>query len=204
MISGVYMIRCVKTGHCYIGSSRNIKKRWERHRNECTNNNHHNSWLQRAWVKYGAGAFEFLVLEECGENRVEREQHHMDACGKNLKNASKLAHCAETTPKKRRQSSITAKRLHKEGRWGYKSWRPGTAEKVALIASQTHKGRKRPPSTVAKLQKLQARLWKDPEHRKAHKAACAKFAKNHWTPERRLAQAERLRQINQRSSRCGT
>lgn len=202
MISGVYMIRCVKTGHCYIGSSRNIRKRWERHRNECANNNHHNSWLQRAWIKYGAEAFEFLVLEECGENRVEREQHYMDSCGKNMKNASKLAHCAETTPKKRRQSSITAKRLIAEGRFGPACITPEMRFRISAAVSKAKKGTKHKPESIEKMRVSQARVKKDLKNKAHHKRRCEEHARVYWTPERRAEQA--ARRAKQGDIRWGT
>jgi len=42
-------------------------------------NKHHNTYLQRAWNKYGAQAFTFEVIEECPiEKLAEREQYWHD------------------------------------------------------------------------------------------------------------------------------
>src|SRR5258708_4443042 len=63
-ICGVYQIKCVETGEKYIGSSWDIGKRWSQHRFQLRRGRHSSDALQCAWNKYGAGAFEFSVLEE--------------------------------------------------------------------------------------------------------------------------------------------
>jgi hypothetical protein len=64
-VSGVYQIRNKINGHCYVGSAINIGKRWLEHTSELNRNKHGNRHLQFAWNKYGAGAFEFSILETC-------------------------------------------------------------------------------------------------------------------------------------------
>ena len=63
--SGIYGIKNALNGKIYIGSSNNIKIRWCNHKNALNHQRHDNGYLQRAWNKDGAGAFEFLILEEC-------------------------------------------------------------------------------------------------------------------------------------------
>lgn len=76
----VYVIRCTTNGKVYIGSSKNTKKRWYRHKSSLANGIHHCSHLQRAWGKYGPSAFCFECLEvltsEVGLR--EREQFWID------------------------------------------------------------------------------------------------------------------------------
>lgn len=60
---GIYSIRNKFNGKQYIGSSVNIRKRWNAHRKCLLGGTHHSTKLQRAWTKYGSDAFEWLVLE---------------------------------------------------------------------------------------------------------------------------------------------
>ncbi len=61
--SGVYQILCIPTGKIYIGSTVNLRNRWEIHRRSLRCNKHRNIFLQRAWNKYGEAHFEFSILE---------------------------------------------------------------------------------------------------------------------------------------------
>ena len=71
---GIYAIYCIADDKLYIGSSKNIKRRWTRHRAELANNRHCNIHLQRAWTKYGKHLFTFHVLEHCLlEHQYDRE-----------------------------------------------------------------------------------------------------------------------------------
>jgi group I intron endonuclease len=63
-ISGIYAIRHAETGKVYIGSSINIKQRWNAHKSALQKNIHDNEHLQNAWNKYGKEAFVFEILEE--------------------------------------------------------------------------------------------------------------------------------------------
>lgn len=80
--SGIYQILCVPTGKVYIGSSVNIRRRWTQHREMLDRRyvkSHENTYLQHAWDKYGAEAFEFLVLEYCAPDQlIAREQYWID------------------------------------------------------------------------------------------------------------------------------
>lgn len=74
-LSGIYAIVNRLDGKRYIGSAVDLKSRWRLHRRELNRGVHCNSKLQRAWVKHGAAAFGFIILENCP--RVEllaREQ----------------------------------------------------------------------------------------------------------------------------------
>lgn len=79
-VVSVYVIRCITNGKVYIGSSKNTKKRWYRHKSSLVEGKHHCIHLQRAWDKYGSGAFCFEYLEvltsEVGLR--EREQFWID------------------------------------------------------------------------------------------------------------------------------
>lgn len=79
--SGIYQIRHTASGKCYVGNSADIARRWGHHRSDLKKGAHHSSYLQRAWNKHGADAFEFLVLEHvpCLDDLVAREQFWINA-----------------------------------------------------------------------------------------------------------------------------
>jgi group I intron endonuclease len=67
MKSGVYIIRNVVNGKVYVGSSIQIRKRWNEHRNQLRKHRHPNPILQKAWNRYGEAQFEFGILEEVAD-----------------------------------------------------------------------------------------------------------------------------------------
>lgn len=78
--SGIYKIVNTATGDTYVGSAVKLSYRWSRHKWALNAGKHHNTHLQRAWQKYGCGAFEFVVVETCDvEDLIPREQHAIDA-----------------------------------------------------------------------------------------------------------------------------
>lgn len=78
--SGIYQIRHVASGRVYVGSALHIEKRWRDHRRQLAEGNHHSSKLQRAWLKHGASAFQFEVVEPNVPklSLTQREQHWID------------------------------------------------------------------------------------------------------------------------------
>ena len=76
----IYRIVRITDGVCYVGhTSQTPKVRWNAHALLLRRKKHHSAYLQNAWIKYGADAFRFEVVEECNEtNKVEREQYWID------------------------------------------------------------------------------------------------------------------------------
>lgn len=70
MVSGVYQIKNLVNNKVYVGSSVNVRKRWNRHMKDLRENKHHSVHLQRAWTKYGAQRFSFEILEECSKGEL--------------------------------------------------------------------------------------------------------------------------------------
>jgi group I intron endonuclease len=62
MKSGIYRIKNTINNKSYIGSTKNITKRWSWHRLALKKGVHHASHLQRAWNKYGEDSFVFEFL----------------------------------------------------------------------------------------------------------------------------------------------
>lgn len=64
----IYAIRHIKSGKRYVGSSCQWTQRRSTHKYQLNAGIHHCVYLQNAWNKYGADAFEFVVLEELSTN----------------------------------------------------------------------------------------------------------------------------------------
>ena len=68
---GIYCIRNTINNKRYIGCSRNISKRLNRHKNLLMSNKHFNYKLQNDFNTYGIDSFEFLILLECENDKLE-------------------------------------------------------------------------------------------------------------------------------------
>ncbi len=75
---GIYKITNKINGHCYIGQSRNIDKRWRDHKIASHNKNDkgYNYPLYQAFRKYGIDNFSFEVIEECSINLLNEKEHY--------------------------------------------------------------------------------------------------------------------------------
>ena len=73
-ISGVYKITNNITGDLYIGSSKDIKRRWAQHRYLSQWKLHPSSKLYLAMAQYGVNNFTFNIIEET-DSLKEREQY---------------------------------------------------------------------------------------------------------------------------------
>jgi len=70
---GIYKITNLVNGKVYIGQSRDIEKRWNKHRWAS-----HNSHLRAALDKYGFENFSFEILEETTQDTLnEREEYYV-------------------------------------------------------------------------------------------------------------------------------
>jgi hypothetical protein len=77
--SGIYKITNVINNKFYIGSSVNIRTRWNEHKNDLKKSFHGNIYLQRSHDKYGMEFLTFEILEECEpKNCIKREQYFID------------------------------------------------------------------------------------------------------------------------------
>ena len=78
--SGVYALVHRRSGGAYVGSARQITKRWGEHVGLLNSGRHHAPRLQDLWLLDGPGAFAFVVLEQCVvEALVEREREWIGA-----------------------------------------------------------------------------------------------------------------------------
>lgn len=78
MACGIYAIVNKNKDKWYLGSSKDIHKRFARHLWELRQGVHHSVHLQRAFNKYGEGAFELQIVEYClEEDLLERESLYL-------------------------------------------------------------------------------------------------------------------------------
>ena len=84
---GIYKIENKINGKVYIGQSNNIEKRWSEHISALNNDRHANSYLQRAWKKYGRENFEFSILETMDNTDMlnKREIYWIDYYGSHIR-----------------------------------------------------------------------------------------------------------------------
>jgi group I intron endonuclease len=108
MISGIYKIRNIVNGKCYIGSSKNIHKRLLTHRNNLCKGTHKNKHLQNAWNLYGDTSFVFEIVELTNK-LFEVEQHYLNT-ESNLYN---IAVCADNPTRNRKLTEEHKSKLRK-------------------------------------------------------------------------------------------
>ena len=78
-ISGVYKITNTITGDFYIGSSKNVKKRWAAHKWSSRWKRFPNNPMYQDMQKYGVDKFEFEILAEVEEDSLkEKEQQFIE------------------------------------------------------------------------------------------------------------------------------
>lgn len=107
MKSGIYSIVNRTTGKIYIGSSKDIDRRFKEHKSELNRGIHSNGRLQNAWNKYSESDFEFNIVELCDiDNLLIREVFYVNkfnslsrVCGFNIETPGRPV-LSEATKKK--------------------------------------------------------------------------------------------------------
>lgn len=109
---GVYRITHIESGRYYIGSSKHISVRFGQHRSALDLGRHHSAYLQSLWLKHGADAFSFDVVErhKTWDAALDSEQCHLDANFKSEKclNMSCKARMPVLSPDVMRRARETA------------------------------------------------------------------------------------------------
>lgn len=78
-ICGIYKITNTITGDFYIGSSKDVKRRWRAHKSSSRWNEHPNYPMYIDMKQYGVDKFEFQILEEVEEASLkETEQQFIE------------------------------------------------------------------------------------------------------------------------------
>ena len=122
---GIYKIYNKQNHKFYIGSSKNLRKRRNRHFQELKRGVHKNIILQQAYNKYGYDNFEFIIIENVEQSLlINREQFYIDSLNPQY-NINKTANSSlgvkrrEETKEKVRQANLGLK--HPEWRNNIKS-----------------------------------------------------------------------------------
>ncbi|MEK7136672.1 MAG: GIY-YIG nuclease family protein [Patescibacteria group bacterium] len=71
---GIYQLKNVKTGECFIGSSPSICNHFKKHLGKLALGEHPNTSLQQQWDRDGAESFEFVFLEIAANKYTLRER----------------------------------------------------------------------------------------------------------------------------------
>lgn len=119
-IIGIYKIENKINKKVYIGSSKNVEKRWATHLSELRNNKHHSYHLQQAWNKYGQDSFEFSIIEILDNEflLIEKEQYWIDKYASyNCKLGYNISNCANRPAMRKgfNRSEFTAIDFYKLG-----------------------------------------------------------------------------------------
>lgn len=131
--SGVYMIRNRLTKDTYVGSAHDFEKRWKLHRLNLRAARHHSPHLQRAWLKYGEAAFEFVVLQRCPKERVigvEQEWIDLLTAKYNVSRTAGSRAGVKNRPEHNRAISERAR-----ARWADPEFKARMREKMAAVAT---------------------------------------------------------------------
>lgn len=135
MNSGIYIIENLINHKMYIGSSCNIIKRFRDHKSMLRRNEHHTSYLQHAFNKYGEENFDFRILIDCPVKQLlfwEKKMFETYRCcerefGYNLRPDPTTGEHSEETRKKMSEAhtgkkvSLESRKKMSEARTGYKN-----------------------------------------------------------------------------------
>lgn len=141
--TGIYIISHSISARVYIGQAQHIEKRWAVHKSFLRKNIHHCKCLQRMWRKYGGRGFRMEVLEICDADTLDfKEEYWMEFYSGRLANSAKVGGHARgyklkkkarmriseaqkkigSDVEERKRRSKRARRQHKEGKFGRKTW----------------------------------------------------------------------------------
>lgn len=161
METGVYYIVHESSGRTYVGSaSRSFDGRWGNHVGLLNKGRHHNRHLQRAWNKYGSGAFRFKRIDRClPEDCVAKEQEHIDKLverGVPLYNVCLVAgstYGREFTDETKAKLSANKKALYAD---------PVRGQAARDAISKRHSGMKYSEESKARLKEVMKNRYADP------------------------------------------
>lgn len=205
--SGVYRIRNKVNGKSYVGSSQWVRKRCRAHAQKMLRGAHCNSALKNAVSKYGAGAFEFSLLEAVNDlsKLVEREQHWIDeldavASGYNMRLRAESNRGYRMSAEARARMSVMRRGRKLPGYWrkaiseGHAGV-PHTTERKSSI-SAAKKGKKLSPEHADRSRQHLKKITSTEEHReRARECLRERNANKVWSEDdrRKISEAKRGR-----------
>ena len=110
-ISGIYKITNTITGDFYIGSSKDVKRRWESHKWQSTWKQHPNNPMYQDMKRYGTDSFVFQVIEEVEVGSLkEKEQQFIETLNPTYNNYNAKGLNIEKQKEARKKYEKTEKR----------------------------------------------------------------------------------------------
>ncbi len=183
-LPGLYRWRNRENGRLYIGSTASLYRREVQHRSALTLGKHTNPHLQAAWLKYGAAAFVFEIIELVAQTDdlatmlIERERATLNSV-----DASLLYNCGTVMPT--RLGSKWSDESRKKRSDAMRGKRP--SELFIRRGEEARRGRVVSPETREKIASKQRGRTLSPERKAALSAA-----RRAWsiTPEWRIANSK--------------
>lgn len=111
----IYEIRNIINGKRYIGCSKDITTRFNKHKSRLNNNKHKNSYLQNAYNKYGKANFEYNILFKLNsESKMYEKEKELISENDNLYNLAEGGLGGDTfTNRSEESKAVTREKLSK-------------------------------------------------------------------------------------------
>jgi group I intron endonuclease len=134
---GIYSITNTINDKLYIGSSVNIRARFNRHLSDLRLNRHENKHLQNSYNKYGEECFKFDIVTLCNEEELlAQEQILLDNLKPKLYNKNFIANKPPCLKGRKQTSEHIEKRVESYRNSGYKM-----SDEHRMQMSIRHKGK---------------------------------------------------------------
>lgn len=139
---GIYKITCSINNKIYIGSTNSFSERKYHHFHTLENNTHRNTYLQRAYNKYGCECFEFSIIEVLNENdKINNREIYWIKTLDSFKNGFNLTEGGERwipseSTKLKRSKSLMGSKNPMFGRVGSKNPNAKLNEDTVILIKQ--------------------------------------------------------------------
>lgn len=178
-VCGVYGIVHVPSGRVYVGSSKNVTRRWSEHIGRLQRGDHGVPELARVVLEDGVASLAFVLLESCDVNELKEREQEWFGVFPDLMNVSLNAESPSLDPTvaSRIAASLRGRPLSEERRRRISAARKGKplTDKTKAHLDRLHEALRYRPLHPALIE-----AWttpKTPEHRANLSAA----AKKRWT-----------------------
>jgi len=144
---GLYCITNTITNKSYVGSTVDLRKRWNVHRSLLRNGKHHSPYLQNSRNKHGEKAFSFTVIQYTDDSKI--------ALSPTAKSNAGSKKSTETIAK-----MVIAARSPKRKAWASELGRRPKSKEQKIAMSIAAMGKKPSEETRAKLRAASAKRWR--------------------------------------------
>jgi group I intron endonuclease len=176
-VSGIYKITNIKTGQFYIGSSVNIKNRWQNHRSALRNNRHANKHLQSSWNKYGEDAFAIEILERLEPNLLAESENKLLKIYVGTPDCFNMGTESDAAMRGKKHSVETINKMSTVRKGKTKSKEHKNRIKESNIKTWSHK---KEDKDYMKLHKSKSSFWKGKELSTSHKKSLEIAGVKRW------------------------